>query len=110
MSNALFPTFPGLAWSVFKTPEWNTSRSAVSGKEVRMANRARPVWLFSLSYEVLRGASVQHEYQKLTRRSTTRARARSIRSCSTTPATTPRSRQPIGTGDGVTTFAAAAPD
>lgn len=66
MSNAIFPTFPGLAWSVYKTPEWSTSaQRAVSGKEIRMANRARPVWLFSLSYEILRGASVLHEYQTL---------------------------------------------
>jgi hypothetical protein len=58
MSNALFPTFPGLGWSVLKTPEWNTAmQQAVSGKEVRMANRQRPVWLFTLTYEVLRGAS-----------------------------------------------------
>lgn len=66
MSNAIFPTFPGLAWSVFKTPEWSTNvQQSVSGKEVRMANRSRPVWRFSLSYEILRGASAYSEYQTL---------------------------------------------
>lgn len=66
MSNQLFPTFPGLAWSVLKTPEWDTAvQGAVSGKEVRMANRQRPVWLFTLTFEVLRGASQYTELQRL---------------------------------------------
>lgn len=66
MGNVVFPNFPGLAWSVLKTPEWNTAvQGAVSGKEVRMANRQRPVWLFTLTFEILRGASAFKEYQQL---------------------------------------------
>lgn len=66
MSNAIFPTLPGLSWSVYKAPQWDTSKQqAVSGKEVRRANRSRPIWQFSMSYEILRGANGFSEYQTL---------------------------------------------
>lgn len=66
MSNEIFPTLPGLAWSVVKTPTWNTRvQQAVSGKEVRTAYRLRPIWKFTLTYEFLRGANGYTEYQTL---------------------------------------------
>jgi hypothetical protein len=66
VGNAIFPTLPGLAWSVLKTPQWSTAvQKAVSGREVRRANQSRPIWKFSLTYEVLRGASAYNEYQQL---------------------------------------------
>lgn len=66
MSNEIFPTLPGLAWSVVKSPIWKTGiQQAVSGKEVRTAYRARPIWKFSLTYEFLRGANGLSEYQTL---------------------------------------------
>lgn len=103
MSNALFPTLPGLAWSIYKTPEWDTGiQSAVSGKEVRMARRSRPVWLFSLSYEVLRGGSQYTEVQQLMAFFNARQGAYDsflLNDTSDNTATT----QSIGTGDGVTT-------
>ena len=55
MSNAIFPTMPGLAWSILKTPTWNTEvQTAYSGREIRRAMQARPKWKFTLTYEILR--------------------------------------------------------
>lgn len=66
MGNAIFPTLPGLAWSVTKTPTWKTTiQRSVSGKETRASYQARPIWSFTLSYEVLRGYSGLTEYQQL---------------------------------------------
>jgi uncharacterized protein (TIGR02217 family) len=103
MSNAIFPTFPGLAWSTFKTPEWSTAaQRAVSGKEVRMAQRSRPVWQFSLSYEVLRGASQYAELQKLM--GFFNARQGSFDSfLYSDPTDNSATAAAIGVGDGVTT-------
>lgn len=66
MSNSIFPTLPGLAWSITKTPSWSTRiQTAVSGKEVRLADRSRTIWRFGLTYEVLRGANGFTEIQQL---------------------------------------------
>lgn len=65
MSNAIFPTLPGLQLSVTKTPEWSTEiQRAVSGKELRAPLFSYPIWHFSLSYEFLR-AGAQAELQTL---------------------------------------------
>lgn len=66
MSNNIFPALPGLAWSVVKAPAWKTGiQQAVSGKEIRTAYRARPIWRFTLTYEFLRGANGFTEFQTL---------------------------------------------
>lgn len=66
MSNAVFPSLPGLGWSVGKYPVWNTkTQRSVSGKEVRTAFMSYPLWQFALSYEVLRAASAYAELQSL---------------------------------------------
>lgn len=66
MSDAIFPTLPGLAWSIQKTPTWRTAiQEAVSGKEVRMAFRGVPKWKFSLTYEFLRGGNGRTELQQM---------------------------------------------
>ena len=55
MSNAIFPTLPGLAWNVVITPTFSTAiKRAVSGRELRAAYAAYPLWKISLSYEFLR--------------------------------------------------------
>lgn len=55
MSNAVFPTLPGLAWSVLRTPRWATRvQTAVSGKETRTADWSTPSWQWELRYELLR--------------------------------------------------------
>lgn len=66
MSNAIFPTLPGLAWGIFKTPTWKTAiQQSVSGKEVRTSYRSVPIWKFSLTYEFLRGGNGRTELQQL---------------------------------------------
>jgi len=55
MSDAVFPTLPGLAWSVGKTPEFSTIvKTAVNGGETRISLWSAPRWHFKLKYELLR--------------------------------------------------------
>lgn len=66
MSNALFPTLAGLGWSVIKAPKFNTRvQQSVSGRELRAALAAYPVYRFSLTYEVLRAAQATPDLQTL---------------------------------------------
>lgn len=55
MSQAVFPTLPGLKWGHSKTPMFETKiQTAVSGRESRARFQAYPRWKFALSYEFLR--------------------------------------------------------
>ncbi len=55
MSDAIFPSMPGIKWGSTKTPIWSTKvQKTASGRELRAAYYSYPVWKFSLSYEVLR--------------------------------------------------------
>ncbi|HVI52911.1 MAG TPA: DUF2460 domain-containing protein [Candidatus Sulfotelmatobacter sp.] len=55
MSDVVFPTLPGLAWSVTKIPEFSTIvKTAVNGAETRIALWSAPRWHFLLKYEFLR--------------------------------------------------------
>lgn len=66
MSNYVFPTLPGLGWSVVKTPNWRTKvQEAVSGKEYRSAWYSQPKYNMNLTYEVLRAATAYTELQQL---------------------------------------------
>jgi uncharacterized protein (TIGR02217 family) len=66
MSNAEFPTLPGLGWSMTRTPIWSTKiQKATSGKETRAAFQSFPLYKFTLTYEVLRGGTAYQEYQTL---------------------------------------------
>jgi uncharacterized protein (TIGR02217 family) len=54
---AVFPTLPGLGWSVSKAPKFATrTQKAISGRELRVADQALPIWTFTLTYEILRDA------------------------------------------------------
>lgn len=54
MSQAVFPTLPGLQWSIGRAPGFNNKvQRAVSGKELRAAFMQYPLWTFRLSYEFL---------------------------------------------------------
>lgn len=65
MSNAVFPTLPGLKWGLTKTPVWSTKvQQAASGRELRASYFSYPLWKFSLGYEVLR-ANALAELQTL---------------------------------------------
>lgn len=58
MSNAIFPTLPGLTWSITKSPTWSTQiQTSVSGREQRAAFYLYPLWNFTLTYEFLRSDS-----------------------------------------------------
>jgi uncharacterized protein (TIGR02217 family) len=51
----IFPTLPGLAWSVTKAPTFQTRiQRAVSGHEVRALDYPYPLWQFSLVFAFLR--------------------------------------------------------
>lgn len=60
MSNAVFPSFPGLAWGVVKAPQFTTRiQRAASGREWRASLTAYPVYTFRLSFEFLRASEFQ---------------------------------------------------
>ena len=66
MSDAIFPTLPGLAWNIVRQPEFRTrTHKAVSGREVRMAFMSSPMVTFKMSYDVLRGGSQHNEIKTL---------------------------------------------
>lgn len=55
MSQAVFPTLPGVKWGVLRQPVFNTTvKPSVSGREYRAANMTYPRYLYRLSYEFLR--------------------------------------------------------
>lgn len=52
---AVFPTLPGLGWSVTKAPRFATRiQRAVSGRELRALDQPWPIWTWTLSYSLLR--------------------------------------------------------
>jgi uncharacterized protein (TIGR02217 family) len=73
MSNAVYPTLPGLQFNVVKTPKFSTViMPGVSGKEWRAAMMANPLYTIGLTYAVLRDdpttqspASPQDELKQL---------------------------------------------
>ena len=51
----IFPALPWLAWSVTKTPTFQTRiQRAVSGRELRAVDYPYPLWQFALVYDFLR--------------------------------------------------------
>ncbi len=51
----VFPPLPGLAWSVTKTPTFQTRiQRAVSGRELRALDYPYPLWQFTLVFDLLR--------------------------------------------------------
>ena len=51
----VFPTLPGLAWSVTKTPTFQTRiQRAASGRELRALDYPYPLWQFALVFDFLR--------------------------------------------------------
>ncbi|MDP3124609.1 MAG: DUF2460 domain-containing protein [Thiobacillus sp.] len=59
MSDAVFPTLPGIKWNVKRTPMWNTlSEESVSGKEASVALMTYPLRKITLAYELLRAGAL----------------------------------------------------
>jgi len=51
----VFPTLPGLAWSVTKAPTFQTRiQRAASGRELRALDYPYPLWQFTLIFDFLR--------------------------------------------------------
>lgn len=66
MSNALYPTLPGLMWPIKRTPVWNTSiKTTPSGREWRSTEVTCPRYRYGLKYEFLRNAVAYGEFQAL---------------------------------------------
>ena len=66
MSSLVFPTLPGLAWSVLKTPIWKTVvQESISGMELRVSLMSYPRYRIVLTYEVLRSTNGFTELQTL---------------------------------------------
>lgn len=106
MSNAVYPTLPGLKlFETTKTAQWSTQvQRATSGMEARLAYYTVPIWKWVLTYSMLRTYGAFTEFQTLA--NFFNARQGSYDSFlfddptdDTVPATSP---QTIGTGDGVT--------
>ena len=52
---AIFPTLPGLGWSVTKTPRFaGRIQNAISGRELRVLDQVNPIWTWTLTYSLLR--------------------------------------------------------
>ena len=102
MSNAVFPTMPGLSWNVVRRPRWSTVvKQSVSGREFRAAQFSYPIWEYELSYEVLRGSSALPEVQQLI--AFFNARSGSYDTfLYTDPDDKSATAQQFGTGDGTT--------
>lgn len=65
MSDAVFPSLPGLKWNVKRANLWKTlKQESVSGKEMSVALMTYPNRRYSLAYEVLR-AGAEAELQTL---------------------------------------------
>ncbi len=66
MSDAIYPTLPGLTWPVKRTPMWKTHISTTpSGREWRAALMNTPRYRYTLPYEFLRNEAAFQEFQTL---------------------------------------------
>lgn len=55
MSQALFPTLPGVTWPVNRKPMFNTTvQRALSGRELRISYQLFPLYQYTLNLEFLR--------------------------------------------------------
>jgi uncharacterized protein (TIGR02217 family) len=66
VSNAVYPSLPGLTFDVLRTPEFKTqTQRSVSGRELRATMQQNPLYTFSLTYDVLRASAALAEFQTL---------------------------------------------
>jgi uncharacterized protein (TIGR02217 family) len=65
-SYATFPALPTLGWSVKIAPKFSTATALhVSGRELRAARYASPLWAIELNYDLLRMAAPEDELQTI---------------------------------------------
>lgn len=66
MSNAVYPTLPGLTFGVIRSPQFKTDiRTTPSGREYRGAQMQYPLYKYTLTYEVLRDIPTAAEFRTL---------------------------------------------
>lgn len=66
MSDAVFPTLPGLSWSVFKEPRFNSKvQVAADMSELRLQLASTPVYKVRLTYDVLRDTALHDELRTI---------------------------------------------
>lgn len=66
MSNALWPTLPGLTWGITRTSAYNTKiQRSTNGAELRAAFYSAPLRQWSLSYSFLRSGQGKNELQTI---------------------------------------------
>lgn len=66
MSNAVFPTLPGLTFNVVRTPMFSTmTQRALSGREIRGTYQNFPLYQFDLAFEFLRDMAATPELDTL---------------------------------------------
>jgi uncharacterized protein (TIGR02217 family) len=66
MNIPVFPSLPGLAWSIKRSAELNTIKhEAISGKNIRIANWTYPKYHYEVPLNFLRSAAAYQEWQTL---------------------------------------------
>lgn len=102
MSDAIYPTLPGISWSFIRSPIWKTQiQTTQSGRELRAAQMSYPLYKYTLTYDVLRSSAGFTELQTLV--AFFNARSGSFDSfLFTDPNDNTVSANGFGTGDGVT--------
>lgn len=66
MGNAVFPSLPGLAWDITRTPVWSTTeRKSAAGRAFRSANYSYPLYRVKLAFDVLRQSGALAEMAQL---------------------------------------------
>lgn len=103
MSNSVFPTLAGIGWGYRRSPMFDTRiQKSVSGKELRTAYMAYPLWKYTLTYEVLRDDTVNNELKTLAGFFLAR-QGQYDSFLFTDPDDSSVTAQSFGTGDGTTT-------
>jgi uncharacterized protein (TIGR02217 family) len=101
-SYATFPTVAGQGWSVHYKPRFSTRAAAkVSGREMRAAAMASPLWDIELKFDLLRSATAFSELQQVIA-FIAEAAGQATLFLFAPPAGAACSGAPLGTGDGST--------
>ena len=102
MSNAVFPTLPGLTWDCPKTPEFSTTEViSQDGSRTAIANWVYPIWHWALKYELLRDDATDELNTLLGFFLNRQGKADSF--LFDDPNDNTRTGQGLGVGDGITT-------
>lgn len=66
MSNAIYPTLPGITWPLKRAPVWNTTvKTTPSGRAWRQSHMRYPRYRYTLTYSFLRSSAAYGEFQAL---------------------------------------------